>query len=128
MKRRFGIPAALFGFCAVALGAFAAHALRSRLTPEMLAVWETATRYLMYHALALLVLAGAAKRSHSRTVPIGAWCFVLGTTLFSGSLYMLAYTGIRAWGMVTPVGGVFLLAGWLSLAIGAAFSQHTMAS
>lgn len=126
MKRRFGIPAALFGFCAVALGAFAAHALRSRLAPDMLAVGETATRYLMYHALALLVLSGAAKRSRSRTVPIAGWCFVVGSVLFSGSLYILALTGSRAWGMVTPVGGVFLLAGWLSLAVGAAFSQHTM--
>ncbi len=127
MKRRFGIPAALFGFCAVALGAFAAHAMRARLAPEMQAVWETATRYLMYHALALLVLSGVARRSQSRTVPFGAWCFVVGAPIFSGSLYLLAATGSTAWGAVTPVGGVLLLGGWLSLAAGAAFSQHSMA-
>ena len=126
MKRRFGIPAALFGFVAVACGAFGAHALRGRMSPEMLAVWETASRYMMYHAVALLVLSGVARRSTSRTVPIGAWCFIAGVCLFSGSLYALALTGQRAFGMITPLGGVCLLAGWLSLAIGAAFSQHTM--
>lgn len=127
MKRRFGIPAALFGFASVALGAFGAHAMKSRLSPDMLAVWETASHYMMYHALALLVLSGIARRSQSRTIPFGAWCFIGGVCLFSGSLYALALTGQRALGMVTPFGGLLLLTGWLSLAIGAAFSRHTMA-
>ncbi len=126
MKRRFGIPAALFGFAAVAMGAFGAHAMKTRLSPDMLAIWETASRYMMYHALALMVLSGVARRSKSRTIPIAAWCFIAGVCVFAGSLYALALTGIRVLGAITPIGGALLLAGWLSLALGAAFSRHTM--
>lgn len=94
-------------FLAVGLGAFGAHALKARLTPEMLAIFETGVKYQVYHALALLLL--ASLRGPSKA----AWCFTFGIALFSGSLYLLALTGVRKWGAVTPVGGVLFLAGWL---------------
>jgi len=107
---------------AVALGAFGAHGLRQVLSPEMLAVYETGVRYQMYHALALCAagLAGAALPGCDRRLLLGAsWAFGSGTVLFSGSLYALALTGISVLGLVTPAGGVALIAGWLLL--GAAF-------
>ncbi len=96
-------------FLAVGLGAFGAHALKARLAPDMLAVWETAVKYQVYHALGLLLL--AALRGPSKA----AWCFAAGTVLFSGSLYLLAFTGVRKLGAVTPLGGALFLAGWLIL-------------
>ncbi len=105
---------------AVALGAFGAHGLRTRLSPEMLAVYETGVRYQMYHALALLAVAWAAARWPGAALTVWAgWMFVAGTVLFSGSLYVLALTG-RAWlGAVTPFGGVAFIAGWVCLALAA---------
>ena len=103
---RFG---AGFMFLAVGLGAFGAHALKTRLTPDMLAIFETGVRYQVYHALALLLL--AAVRGPSKA----GWCFTAGIVLFSGSLYLLALTGVRKWGAVTPIGGVLFLIGWLIL-------------
>ncbi len=99
-------------FLAVGLGAFGAHALKARLTPEMLAVFETGVKYQVYHALALLLL--AALRGPGKA----AWCFTLGIILFSGSLYLLALTGVRKWGAVTPIGGLLFLIGWLCLLFG----------
>ncbi len=96
-----------FMFLAVGLGAFGAHALKNRLTPDMLAVFETGVKYQVYHALALLLL--AALRGPSKA----AWCFSAGIVIFSGSLYILALTGVRKWGAVTPIGGLLFLAGWL---------------
>lgn len=96
-----------FMFLAVGLGAFGAHALKNRLTPDMLAVFETGVKYQIYHALALLLL--AALRGPNKA----AWCFSAGIVLFSGSLYILALTGVRKWGAVTPIGGLLFLAGWL---------------
>ncbi len=96
-----------FMFLAVGLGAFGAHALKARLEPDMLAIFETGVRYQIYHALALLLLAGLRGPSKA------AWCFTAGIALFSGSLYILALTGVRKWGAVTPIGGVLFLAGWL---------------
>lgn len=96
-------------FLAVGLGAFGAHALKSRLTPDMLAVFETGVRYQVYHALALLLL--TSLRGPSKA----AWCFTAGIALFSGSLYLLALTGARKWGAVTPIGGLLFLIGWLIL-------------
>lgn len=96
-----------FMFLAVGLGAFGAHALKNRLTPDMLAVFETGVKYQVYHALALLLL--AALRGPNKA----AWCFSAGIVLFSGSLYILALTGVRKWGAVTPIGGLLFLAGWL---------------
>jgi len=94
-------------FLAVALGAFGAHALKARLSPDMLAIFETGVRYQVYHALALLLLAALHGPSKA------AWCFTAGIALFSGSLYLLALTGVRKWGAVTPIGGILFLAGWL---------------
>ena len=111
----FGLGA-LSAFLAVAAGAFGAHALRARLTSEYLAVFETAARYQMYHALGLFAVAWAVNRWPG-TLPVWAgWLFVLGTILFSGSLYVLALTGLRWLGAITPLGGVAFLAGWLCLA------------
>jgi uncharacterized membrane protein YgdD (TMEM256/DUF423 family) len=113
MDRTLGAIGALSGLVAVAAGAFGAHALRSRLSPDLLAVFETAARYQMYHAIA--ILAAAALRGGPASQMAG-WLFVAGTVLFSGSLYALAFTGIRGLGAVTPLGGLALLFGWAALA------------
>lgn len=105
-------------FLAVAAGAFGAHALKKRLEPEALAVWETAARYQVYHALALFLVAWLSTRFPNKTVDAAGWCFLAGTLIFSGSLYALALTGLRSLGAITPIGGALLLAGWLSLAAG----------
>ncbi len=119
MERLFGALGALSAGLAVAAGAFAAHALRARLAPDLLAVFETGARYQMYHALALLVAAWAAGRWSARWVRAAGWLFVAGTLLFSGSLYALALTGVRALGAVAPLGGAAFLAGWACLAVAA---------
>lgn len=104
-------------FLAVALGAFAAHGLKTRLEPEMLTVFETGARYQAYHALALFAAAWAGREwPTSRLPPAAAACFLAGILLFSGSLYLLSLTGLRKLGMVTPFGGLFFLAGWALLA------------
>jgi uncharacterized membrane protein YgdD (TMEM256/DUF423 family) len=107
----------LFAALAVAAGAFGAHALRQRLTPELLAVWETAARYQMYHALALVAVGLAAARWPQAPWGVAALLLGAGIVLFSGSLYALALTGIRALGAVTPLGGVCWLAAWIVLAV-----------
>ncbi len=116
MDKLFLIIGAVSGFLSVATGAFAAHALRQRLSSDMLSVFETGTRYQMYHALALLAVAWTATRHTGVAACFAGWCFVAGTVLFSGSLYLLALTGARMVGAVTPLGGLTLLLGWLSLA------------
>lgn len=110
---------------AVIAGAFGAHGLRARLSPEMLAVWETAVRYHVYHALALFVL-DLVRLSHRDTWvrPPGAWqaagwLFVTGLVFFSGSLYLLAVTEKRWLGAITPLGGTAWIVGWLCLAYAA---------
>lgn len=112
----FGVGA-LSALISVAAGAFGAHALRARLTPELLAVFETAARYQMYHALGLLAVAWATTRWPGALPVWAGWLFVAGTVLFSGSLYILALTGTPWWGAVTPLGGVAFLAGWLCLVL-----------
>jgi uncharacterized membrane protein YgdD (TMEM256/DUF423 family) len=111
--------AGLAGFVSVALGAFGAHALRAKLAPDMLVVFETGVRYQMYHALALLAAASAWARWPTRIFAASGWLFVAGIVVFSGSLYLLALTGIRGFGAVTPLGGLAFLGGWLCLAVGA---------
>lgn len=106
---------ALFGFLGVAFGAFGAHLLRERLSADMLQIWELAVRYQIYHALALLASAWAAERLGGAANWAG-WFFVTGIVIFSGSLYLLALTGARWLGAITPLGGTALLAGWLCLA------------
>jgi len=118
MKRRFFILGALFGFLGVAAGAFGAHALRDHLDPDKLAVFETAVRYQMYHAFALLLTAFARRRYDHRALFSAGWFFTLGIVLFSGSLYALALSGAKWVGMITPLGGVAFLAGWVLLAWG----------
>ena len=119
MDRIFFGVGALSALVSVAAGAFGAHALRARLTPEYLAVFETAARYQMYHALGLLAVAWAVTRWPGLLPVWAGWLFVAGTVLFSGSLYILALTGTRWWGAVTPLGGVAFLAGWLCLLLAA---------
>ncbi len=114
MERTFLALGALSAFVSVAAGAFGAHALRARLAPDLLAVFETGARYQMFHALALLAVAWAVGRWPGAAA--AGWLFLAGTLLFSGSLYALALTGARGLGAVTPVGGVAFLAGWLWLA------------
>ena len=104
----------------VAAGAFGAHALRSRLEPRLLEVFETGARYQMYHALALIAVGLLMHRAASTLATSAGWLFVAGTVLFSGSLYAMAFTGIRALGAITPLGGVCFLAGWACIAIAAA--------
>jgi uncharacterized membrane protein YgdD (TMEM256/DUF423 family) len=119
MDRLFFSIGALSALISVAAGAFGAHALRARLSPEYLAVFETAARYQMYHALALLAVAWATTRWLG-PLPIWAgYLFLVGTVLFSGSLYALALTGVRWLGAITPLGGMACLAGWLCLTVAA---------
>jgi uncharacterized membrane protein YgdD (TMEM256/DUF423 family) len=107
---------ALLGFLSVALGAFGAHALRARLDPEMLAVFETGVRYQFLHAITLLFVGQHAADAGRRGLRLAGTLFVIGIAVFSGSLYALALSGVRMWGAVTPLGGVCFLAGWLALA------------
>jgi len=120
MDRTFSLIAALAGFIGVALGAFGAHGLRGRLSADMLAVFETGVRYHMYHALALLLTAVIMTRFSGVWVVAAGWFFTAGIVLFSGSLYLLAFTGVRTFGAITPIGGVAFLLGWACLAIAAA--------
>ncbi|HEX4573502.1 MAG TPA: DUF423 domain-containing protein [Gemmatimonadales bacterium] len=118
MDRLFATLGGASAFVAVAAGAFGAHALRARLSPDRLAVFETGARYQIYHALALWAVAWAVTRWPGPAVRAAGWLFVAGTVIFSGSLYLFALTGARAFGAVTPLGGLALLAGWLALAVG----------
>jgi uncharacterized membrane protein YgdD (TMEM256/DUF423 family) len=119
MERTFLILGSLSGALAVALGAFGAHGLKSVLSPDLLATFETGVRYQMYHALALVAVALVATRWPATGLLAAAgWLFVAGTVLFSGSLYLLAFTGVRWLGAITPLGGgVAFIAGWLCLAL-----------
>ena len=101
---------------AVVLGAFGAHALKERLSLEMLQIFEVGVRYQMYHSLALILL--SMYRGNSDWLLWSGWSFLGGIVLFSGSLYILSLSGVRAWGAVTPIGGVLLILGWLFFALG----------
>jgi len=136
---RFRFLAACSGAIAVACGAFGAHALRTRLEPRLLEVFETAARYQMYHALALMAVAillttsqvmaaapsegrpgpHATHDARARLLVASGWAFVVGTVLFSGSLYAMTFSGVRALGAITPLGGVAFIAGWVFLAAAA---------
>lgn len=102
----------LFALTGVAAGAFGAHSLKAILDVQMLAVYDTASRYQMYHAFALFLVAWTGYQFPHANVGAAGWCFVGGTVLFSGSLYMVALLGIRWLGAITPVGGVLFIAGW----------------
>ena len=107
---------ALNAAIAIAAGAFAAHSLRARLDARSVEVFETAARYHMYHAFALVLAGMLANASAMRGTQLAGWLFQAGIVLFSGSLYALALTGVKTLGAVTPLGGVAFLAGWLWLA------------
>jgi uncharacterized membrane protein YgdD (TMEM256/DUF423 family) len=112
---------AVSAFIAVACGAFGAHALRDRLSAEMLGTWQTAAAYQMYHALALLavgIVLGRFSSDGSVWLSVAGWLFAGGMVLFSGSLYALALSGTTWLGAVTPLGGVAFLLGWAAMAIG----------
>jgi uncharacterized membrane protein YgdD (TMEM256/DUF423 family) len=118
MDRTFLLIGSVYGFFGVALGAFGAHALKTRLSPDMLAVFETGVRYQMYHALAILIVAAAIGQLGSiRLLNVAGWSFTVGILLFSGSLYALSLSDIRILGAVTPFGGLLFLLGWICLAV-----------
>lgn len=119
MDRLFVTLGAGSAFLAVAAGAFGAHALRTRLPADLLQVFETAARYQMYHALGLVAVAWVVGRWPGELPQWAGWLFVVGTILFSGSLYALALSGVRWLGAITPLGGVAFLAGWVCLALAA---------
>ena len=116
MDRIFLTVAGWLGALAVIAGAFGAHALRTRLSPELFAAFSTAVWYHLAHTLALLGVAWAANRWPGWGSTLAGWFFVAGVVLCSGSLYLLSLTGIRGFGYITPVGGLAFIAGWLSLA------------
>ena len=120
MDRLFLMIGALSGAISVAAGAFGPHALREKVEPRLLEVFETAARYQMYHALALIAVGLVAARWSSGLTTSAGWLFVAGTVFFSGSLYAMTFTGVRALGAITPIGGVCFIAGWVCLALAAA--------
>ncbi len=112
MSRNYLAFGAISAGLAVALGAFAAHALKMRLDPQALATFEVAVRYQMYHALALVAVGLLAERRESRLLGASGALFVAGTVFFSGSLYALSLSGVTWLGAITPFGGVAFLSGW----------------
>ena len=115
MDRTWLALGSLFMFIAVAAGAFGKHALKNRLSPELLDIFEVGVRYQAYHGLALLALSVAAAARPGMACTVAGIAFAAGICIFSGSLYALALTGVRAFGAITPIGGVLLLSGWLAL-------------
>ena len=117
MERTFFIIASLLGGLSVALGAFGAHALRGRIEESLLANYQTGVSYMFYHALALFAVAWAVSKWPASNLPVWAgWLFVVGVVVFSGSLFVMAFTGLRWLGAITPIGGVAFIVGWLLLA------------
>ncbi|MCE2397286.1 DUF423 domain-containing protein [Candidatus Poribacteria bacterium] len=112
MSRIFFALGSGFALIAVITGAFAAHTLKSKLSPDMFQVFEVAVRYQMYHALGLIAVAWAASQWSSQLIATSGWLFVAGIVIFSGSLYILSLTGVRWLGAITPIGGVAFIIGW----------------
>jgi uncharacterized membrane protein YgdD (TMEM256/DUF423 family) len=123
MPNRFLVFAALNGFIVVTLGAFGAHALEARLSVDMLAVWQTGVQYQMFHVAGLVAVHLLQQSAGAKTASSAGWCFVGGILVFSGSLYLLALSGLTWLGMITPLGGLAFLAGWVQLAR-AALQEH----
>ena len=117
MERIWLALGAVNAFLAVAAGAFGAHALKARLGPQLLETFETGARYHMYHALGLLAVGLLATLRPSSLASASGWALLVGIVLFSGSLYALALSGVRALGAITPLGGVAFLAGWILFAL-----------
>ncbi|HEX4951091.1 MAG TPA: DUF423 domain-containing protein [Blastocatellia bacterium] len=116
MERLFFFLGALSAGIGVAAGAFGAHGLKDRLSADLLTTFEVGVRYQMYHAFALFIVAWVLTRWPSSLAVTSGWCFVLGTVLFSGSLYVLSLSGLKWLGAITPLGGVAFLIGWGCLA------------
>jgi uncharacterized membrane protein YgdD (TMEM256/DUF423 family) len=119
MDRTFLLLGAVAAFLAVTLGAFGAHGLRGRLSPEMMGVFQTGVQYHMAHALALILVSATMGRMAGWLIQTAGWLFVAGIVLFSGSLYALAISGVTILGAITPIGGLCFLAGWACLAFAA---------
>lgn len=118
MTRIFLLIASILGGISVVFGAFASHALKDRLSASSLAIWETGTKYQMYHALALILVALLVSRfPDSMLLIVAGYAFIAGIFIFSGSLYALTLTGIKWLGAITPIGGLALITGWLCLAL-----------
>lgn len=117
LEKTFFLAGTLSALLAVSLGAFGAHFLKSRLSAQMLDIFEVGVRYQMYHALALLAVAWACSRWPGGLTNASGWLFLSGTVIFSGSLYILSVSGISWLGAITPIGGVAFLAGWLCLVL-----------
>ena len=115
LSQRFLVLGTVFAGSAVAAGAFGAHALKEILDAHSLQVFDTATRYQMYHAFGLCIVSWAIDRYPAQRLEQMGWLFILGILLFSGSLYVVALAGIRCMGAVTPIGGLAFLAGWMLL-------------
>lgn len=124
-ERSLVVAGSLCAAIGVGLGAFGAHALRDTLGPQMLQVYETGVRYQLTHALAMILAGVLAGRWPARpSAALAGWLFLLGTILFSGSLYALTLTGARWFGAITPAGGACLIGGWVALAYAAATSTR----
>ncbi|HRP90843.1 MAG TPA: DUF423 domain-containing protein [Edaphocola sp.] len=124
MNKKAIIAAAIFGMLAVILGAFGAHALKEKLTPELLNTFETGVKYQMYHAIALLAVGVLSGIAPSKWLNRSAIMFIIGILLFSGSIYALVAlkhsgaVGLMGFGMITPIGGLFFILGWLMILLG----------
>ena len=116
MDRLFFVVGSLLGFLGVVLGAFGAHALKGNLGADQLLVFEVGVRYQMYHAFALLAAAWAYTKWPGKSLIASGWLFIVGTVLFSGSLYAMSLSGVRWLGVITPFGGLAFVAGWLCMA------------
>jgi uncharacterized membrane protein YgdD (TMEM256/DUF423 family) len=119
MDRTFLLLGAVAAFLAVTLGAFGAHGLRGRLSPEMMAVFQTGVQYHMYHALAMILVSAMMGRMGGWLIHTAGWSFLAGIVLFSGSLYALSISGVTMLGAITPIGGLAFLVGWACLAFAA---------
>lgn len=117
MPKFFLAAGAASGFLSVCLGAFAAHGLKQHLSPEALAIWHTGVQYQMYHALALLAVGAISREQASKSLKLSGLAFILGSFLFSGSLYALALGAPALTGLITPLGGLSWLVGWAALGV-----------
>jgi len=117
MHRRFLILAGLLGFLGVLAGTFGAHGLKGRIEPAMIETFEVGVRYHLVHAVALLVVALMAQQKISACMKVAGWGFTIGIIIFSGTLYLLAVTGMKWLGAITPLGGVGFMVGWIALLV-----------
>ena len=115
MKHRFIFFSGLFGFLGVSTGAFGAHGLKSVLSPEMLTIFQTGSRYVLVHSVVLAVVGVLAAQASHKYIDRAGWSFVVGMTIFGGTLWTLALTEIRWLGAITPLGGLALMSGWIHL-------------